>query len=84
MAFTNCCFFYGIIHLEDCVGVNITGGSFACSIDTTGSPKAKSIAGNYLHNNWNDMDYTFKFSPATILQDNFDPDGPWALDERGK
>ena len=81
MAISNCCFFYGMIELSDCVGVNINSGMFACSIDTTASPKANRIADNYVHNDWNDLEpgYTFKFSPATIVDDNFDPSGDWEL-----
>jgi hypothetical protein len=70
MAIDGCAFFYGSIVLKNCLGMNITSGLIGCSIDTTESPLPNRIAGNYVIEG-KSLKRTFKFSPATIVQDNF-------------
>ena len=75
MAIEGCAFFYGAIALENCVGVNITSGMIACSLDTLRNSKSNRIAGNFVIED--PPGYTFQFSPSTIVEDNFDADGSW-------
>ena len=76
MAITGCAFFYGAIKLEKCVGVNITSGMISCSIDTRDNDRSNRIAGNFVIEN--PPGYSFDFSGATIVEDNFDAAGSWA------
>ena len=73
MAIDNCCFFYGMIRLRNCTGVNITSGMFGCSLEIVGGG-ANRIAGNYVI----DEGETYKFSRRCIIQGNFTKAGLWA------
>lgn len=75
MAISDCCFFYGTILLENCVGVNLTNGILSCNVKTVGEG-ANRVAGNYvIPESW-----SFEFSPSTIVKDNFTANGPWEHD----
>lgn len=72
MTFSNNCFFYGQIVIEDSVGVNIQGGQISCSVLVSGKGVNR-VADNYVI----PEAFRFTFTPATIVQNNFTATGPW-------
>jgi len=72
MTIDNCCFFYGSILLENCKGFILSDGLLNCNITTAGKGVNR-IAGNYII----PEKFTFTFTPATLVQDNFTDNGPW-------
>jgi hypothetical protein len=72
MAFSNNCFFYGRIVIEDSVGVNIQGGQISCSVLVSGKGVNR-MADNYVI----PEKFQFNFTPTTIVQNNFTATGPW-------
>ena len=72
MSVDNCCFFCGRLLIEHSCGVNITSGTLSCDVEVRGE-RVNRIAGNYII----PREYTFNFSPATIVQNNFTDEGPW-------
>ena len=72
MAISNCCFFYGTIHLEDCEGINVTSSLLGCNVTTAGKLPNR-FAGNHVSGEGQ----KFEFAPATILEGNFSKTGPW-------
>lgn len=74
MIVNGCCFFYGTLLIEQSSGVNVTGGIISCHVKTT-SDEANRIAGNLI----TPLNWTFSFSAATIVKDNFVKEGNWDL-----
>ena len=72
MAISNCCFFYGAIHLENCEGFNITSSLLGCNVKTVGDLPNR-FAGNHVSGEGQ----RFEFAPATLLDGNFTKTGPW-------
>ncbi len=76
MAISNCCFFYGTIQLENCLGVNVTSSLLGCNVKTSGDLPNR-FAGNHVVTEGQ----RFDFAPATIVEDNFTKTGPWTLNQ---
>jgi len=72
MVVDGCAFFYGAIELVDSRGVQITSGMINCHVTTSGEG-CNRIAGNYVI----PASYSFAFSPATIVENNFCESGAW-------
>ena len=69
-----CCIITATMLIENSKGVNITSGHIACKIKVAGKD-ANRIAGNYMRVG----NLSHEFSPATILHDNFTPEGLWEM-----
>jgi len=65
MLINSCCFFGATMLIEESEGVNVTSGIIACNVKVIGE-KTNRIAGNNIRG-----DFTYEFSPSTIVQDNF-------------
>lgn len=72
MIVNGCCFFYGTMLIERSSGVNVTSGIISCHLKTT-DEGANRIAGNLI----TPLNWTFSFSTATIVRDNFVKEGQW-------
>ena len=72
MTINGCCFFYGSIRLENSVGVQISSGLISCPIEAIGAGSNR-IAENYII----PRKWQFRFSPSTIVIDNFTENGSW-------
>jgi len=71
MAIGDCCFFYGTIDLENCVGVSLTGGIIGSAVRIAGAGVNR-LADNYVIPEGK----TFEFSPSTIVDGNYTAAGP--------
>ncbi len=78
MVVSGCCFFYGSILLENATGVTITDGLIGCSVLVRGEGINR-IAGNRI---FPATAPEISISPATLVRDNYGPDGPWEPDRR--
>jgi len=82
MAVDGCAFFYGGIKLQNCVGVNLSSGMISCAIDAKDNALANRIAGNYVIGS--PPDQQFEFAPQTVVEGNFDRQGPWPLNREAQ
>ncbi|NSW56181.1 MAG: hypothetical protein HPY44_09210 [Armatimonadetes bacterium] len=73
MVISGCCFFYGWILVENATGVSITDGLIGCSLLVRGE-EINRIAGNRI---FPGSAPEISSSPATLVRDNYGPDGPW-------
>jgi len=69
--------YYGDIDLDDAQGIAITQGELECNLVIRG-PGVNRLAGNYVIPH-PQICHRFDLAPATIVEGNHTPAGPWEL-----
>lgn len=73
--FVGCNIFYAVVKLTNCEGIKIASSNLYCSLIVEGNG-SNQIIDNYLIQE-STKPFKYELSPSTILQNNFDTNGPW-------